>query len=330
MSAARVIIAGQAGGTHVGSSLLRAADELGMDAWLLDVACAYAGPRLVRSIAWRAARRAPRGRSFGVALLRMVEERAADLVLAVGLAPIEPTVLRELGARGVRRVAFLTDDPWNPALCGPRWRRTLPQYDRIFTTRTANLVDLRAAGCRRVTWLPFGYDPVLFRPPAERPEEDHDVVFAGGADADRAPLFAALAEAGFSVALYGGYWNRFRGTRALARGHADPAALPDILAAGRVALCLVRRANRDGHAMRSLELPAVGTCMLVEDTPEHRVLLGEDGEAVVYFSDPPSMRARLEALLEAPAERRRLAAAVHARVTAGGHTYRQRLLALMS
>ena len=68
-------------------------------------------------------------------------------------------------------------------------------------------------------------------------------------------------------------------------------------------LCLVRRANRDGQVMRSYEAAAIGSCMLVEDTPEHRELFGPDGEAVVYFETIDDMLRRLQLLLDAPDER---------------------------
>ena len=54
--------------------------------------------------------------------------------------------------------------------------------------------------------------------------------------------------------------------------------------AAKVNLCLVRRAKRDGHVMRSFEIAAVGGCMLAQDTDEHREIFGPEGEAVRLFS----------------------------------------------
>jgi spore maturation protein CgeB len=82
--------------------------------------------------------------------------------------------------------------------------------------------------------------------------------------------------------------------------------------------------------MRSLEIPAIGACMLVEDTEEHRNLFGGDGESVVYFRDPKGMVECARRLLADEPKRRRLAEAVYARIHAGHHTYADRLSAMLN
>ena len=88
---------------------------------------------------------------------------------------------------------------------------------------------------------------------------------------------------------------------------------------------LVRRANRDGHVMRSFEIPAIGTCMLTEYTEEHAAIFGEDGKNVVYFRTLEGMVSRLRWLLEHDDERQRLAGAAHQLIVGGKNTYRDRL-----
>ena len=92
-----------------------------------------------------------------------------------------------------------------------------------------------------------------------------------------------------------------------------------------ISVCLVRRANRDGHVMRTFEAPAMGACLAMEDTEEHRAIFGEDGDNVVYFSDPKSLVLACRRLLEKPALRRQLREKCHRLITAGGHTYEDRL-----
>jgi spore maturation protein CgeB len=99
--------------------------------------------------------------------------------------------------------------------------------------------------------------------------------------------------------------------------------------AAKVALCLVRRGNRDGNCMRTFELAAMGSCMLTEDTGEHRAILGPDGEATVYFQSIPDMLAKVRWLLDHEYERQRLQAAVRARILRGNHTYRDRLHSIL-
>ena len=70
-------------------------------------------------------------------------------------------------------------------------------------------------------------------------------------------------------------------------------------------------------------------CILIEDTPEHREVFGPDGEAVIYFRSIPEMVDRARWLLQHGAERKRLAAAAHARITQGRNTYADRLQVML-
>jgi hypothetical protein len=185
-----------------------------------------------------------------------------------------------------------------------------------------------------VSYLPFAYAPTVHFPEApldarELEAFDADVAFAGGADRDRLPVVSALMASGLRVALYGGYWDRYPGTKSAARGHLGPAGLRKAASAARVSICLVRHANRDGHAMRSYEGPAMRSCLLVEDTEDHRRLFGDHDSAVAYFrtaGEAVSEARRLVAnasLCEALRDR------AHAVVTEGRHTYADRLASML-
>jgi hypothetical protein len=291
----RLLLAGNPGIEHVGSHFREAAAELAIDTVFVDYRAAYNGPSLKRKFDWWLRGRRPASLSkMSMHVERVCRERRCDLLLTTGIAPLDAPALRRIGERGVKRVNFLTDDPWNPAHRPPWFFDALPHYDCVFSPRRANLDQLSAAGCRRVEYLPFAYAPhVHFRgniDEAERRSLECDVIFAGGADADRAPWIAALAKGGFSVGLYGGYWDRFPATRNLSRGMAGMENIRKGMAAAKIALCLVRRQNRDGHAMRSFEVPAFGACPLMERTAEHEELFGTgDRAAAAYFETIPQM-----------------------------------------
>ena len=163
-------------------------------------------------------------------------------------------------------------------------------------------------------------------PPATDAEKEKfaaDTIFAGGADSDRVHYMVALAQAGLNVALYGGYWTRFSETKAYSRGHADPQTLRKAIGGAKTALCLVRQANRDGHSMRTFEVPAIGACMLVEDTEDHREIFGEEGKAVVYFNNIDQLIEKARWLKGSVEERQRLAGSLHKLITNGKHTYQR-------
>jgi spore maturation protein CgeB len=155
------------------------------------------------------------------------------------------------------------------------------------------------------------------------------VLFVGGCDADRLPLIGALIDAGLSVALFGGYWNRHSKTRPYWRGMADQDTIRAASAAARVCLCLVRRANRDGHVMRSFEAAAIGGCILAEDTADHRELFGPQDHAVRYFRTMAEMVQQAKMLVADAEMRRRLSFELRKRLRLGSHTYADRLAEML-
>ena len=255
-------------------------------------------------------------------------------MLSTGLAPLDTRVLATIGELGIQRLNYLTDNPWNRALAAPWFTRTLPLYDEVFTPRRVNMDQLRQIGCPRVSYLPFGYAPDVHfperPPPEQRASLASDILFFGGADRDRMPYVTALMSAGLEVGLYGGYWERYRETRSIARGPADPPTLRCAVESAKLVLCLVRRSNQDGHSMRTFEVPAMRGCMLTEDTEEHRELFGAEGECVRYFKTPSEAVEKARWLLTDGTERDRLTAQCHERIVEGRHTYGDRLASMLA
>lgn len=331
----RLLIIGNPEIIHIGAHLFRGAKEIGLPARLCDMRAAYDAPWPVRKFNWCVRGRRPAHLiSFSCHVVEECRTYKPRWLLTTGLAPIESRALEEIGRLGVTRLNYLTDDPWNRAHKSSWLFQALPHYDHVFSPRRANIEDLLRLGCPKVSYLSFAYDPELHFPePPTTPEEqarfECDIVFSGGADEDRVPFVLALIKAGFKVALYGGYWDRHRELLPFARGHADPKTLRKAVAGAKIALCLVRRANRDGHAMRTFELPAMKACMMAEDTHEHREIFGEDGETVVYFKTIPEMIEKARWLLEHPEERKRMKEAAHILITGGMHTYKERLVDML-
>ena len=331
-----LLIVGVPGETHVGSHFRRAAAALGTPVEFADARLAFEGPGWLRQFNWRVRGRRPsRLTEFNHALMRTLREAAPRALLATGIAPVSAATLAAARALGVVTMNFLTDDPWNPAHRARWFMEALPEYDCVYSPRSANLADLRSIRPGGPSeYVPFAYAPdVHFPEPTLTPQEesgfDSDVMFAGGADEDRRQVLGAFVREGFRVALYGGYWDRYTETRAAARGFLDAAGLRKTTAAAKVCLCLVRRANRDGHAMRSFEVPAMGGCVLAEDTPDHRRIFGTEGAAALYFQDIDDALVKARLLVNEPARRAPLAAAAHAVVTGGANTYADRLRSML-
>jgi spore maturation protein CgeB len=194
--------------------------------------------------------------------------------------------------------------------------------------------DVREAGCRNVVYLPFAYKPTVHFPEvpgtaAERSRFASDVVFAGGCDADRLPYLREIVDRrpDIRVTVYGGYWDRDARLRAHHGGTVVGRDYRLAMQGARIALNLVRRANRDGHTMRTFEIPACGGFMLAERTKEHEELFAE-GREVAYFTSPAELVEKVGWYLRRQAARARIAAAGLGRIRSGGHAYRDRLLEL--
>jgi spore maturation protein CgeB len=332
----RLAIVGNSGGTNVSESLRRAALALKYDVFFFDRYRAWRGSRILRSLSWRLNdKKPPRLKDFVDNVLTGCAYARPETLIATGIAPLTAVALEELRRLGIICINYSTDDPWNPTQTANWFLHALPIYDLVFTTRRANVEDFRRVGCGDVQYLPFGYDDELFRSSGGPTQGGahgalHDVLFVGGADKERVAFISEFMNAGPAVALVGDYWETARQTRRFALGHKPPEEVRILTAAAQVNLCLVRRANRDGHVMRSFEIAALGGCMLAEDTAEHREIFGDDGEAVAYFRSPREAADRARILLANPAECARLSAAVRERIVLqGAHTYRDRLVTIL-
>jgi spore maturation protein CgeB len=329
-----LVIVGPRGESHISDSFARSCQISGTTFEQIESQSAFQGPALLRRLRWHLLGRTPlRLERFSESVVRTCREQRPRLLLSVGNAPLHRRALEQIAELGCRRAIFLTDDPWSPAQKANWFLSALPLYDFAFSPRRANLDDLSRIGVGQVFYLPFGWDPALSEDRVYSPEElrdyDADVSFVGGGDADRVPYIDALAQAGLRVALYGAQWERSAATRELTRGELPHSEFPKAVAAASLALCLVRRVNRDGHSMRTYEVAAVGGCMLAEDTAEHRAILGPEGEAAVYFRSIDEMVRKARWLLEHADVRARLASAVKYRIRVNSNTYDHRLAQIL-
>jgi spore maturation protein CgeB len=328
----KLLIVGFGQPGHMGHYLASAARRLGLDYQIIDAIEAEASSRIWRTFYWRFRNKRPaRLDEFGAHVLSVSTMMHPDFVLATGCASLNRLHVEGLRALGATVINYSTDDPWNPKLRAPWFLRTLPSYNAVFTPRRANIDDFRRCGLGAVHYLPFGYDPDVHRPwPEGRPTAaPSDVLFVGGCDEDRFPLINGLVDTGLDMALFGGYWNRHAKTRRHWRGIADQDTIRSASAAARICLCLTRRANRDGHTMRSFEAAAIGGCILAEDTADHRELFGPDDHAVRYFKTVSELVRQTKLLLADTDARHRLSLRLAERFSREKHTYADRLTSML-
>ena len=330
----RCVILGNAEEHHVGHHLLTAAEALDWDVRLIDQRRAWSNRRFLDSLCYHlTGKRPPRLGRLGGEILEACTAHRAEFLVATGIAPLTRKVLRALRSMGVMTACYLTDDPWNPANAARFFWSSLPEYDLIATPRQANKADLVGHGCRHVEYVPFGYNPLQhFIEPEASAEESRrfvcDVGIVGGADADRISLARELAAAGFTLGLYGGYWDRCPDLRAFCRGHVHGRDLRLAVRLAGCQVCMVRRANRDGHAMRSFEFPAMGAVPVLEDTPEHRSIFRGPGFEPAFWHDTQTLVTACKRMLQDREAATEVGATASRAVREGNHTYSARLLTL--
>jgi spore maturation protein CgeB len=329
-----ILIVGNAGGTNVGASLHRAASGIGVASQICDSRLASAGLRVASTFSWRLLGHRPLHlESFSRTVIAECTRHRPRVLLTTGMAPLTAACLTAIGEMGIRRVNYSTDDPWNPGFQARWFFDALPLYDRIYTARRSNIDDFCGRGCKDVHYLPFAYDETLWLEPgstgASTASVSGDIFFAGAAEEFRVRCIREFVSEGMRAVVAGDYWGRVRGLQECVVGHLSPSDLKNLTRAIPISLCCVRRANRDGHVMRSFEIPAIGTCMLVENTEEHREIFGQDGEAVRYFNSPGEAAGIAKELLRNAEYRQTLARSAHARILESANTYRDRLRTML-
>ena len=161
-----ILIVGVMEEKHVGGQLRKAAQKLGLEVRCFDVTEAYRGNTILQKTAWKLGRRPIGLGKFSVKVLAAAKEAKPSVILTTGQAPMDQAVLAELGKMGIFRINYSTDDPWNPAHRAGWFLESLKHYDRVFSTRKANLDQFRELGVE-AEYLPFGYDPDLYFAPWE-------------------------------------------------------------------------------------------------------------------------------------------------------------------
>jgi spore maturation protein CgeB len=335
----RLLIVGRNGTAgHVGGVFARAATAIGVPAQLVDSGLDLTTRTSDRLVFHLLGRRHPREGTFNRRVLAVAAQFKPTVVLVTGLMPVRRSVLEELrDAHGAVTVNYMTDDPFNPRHRSPTALGAIAAFDVHVSLKPAVDEDLRKAGARRICRSWFAYDPEQHfpesAPAAEGGHWSADVTFVGGADTDRASLFAAVRRWSEvrtrSFAVFGGYWERFPEYRPFYRGFANGRHYRYALAGAGVLLSPVRHANRDWHTMRTFEAAAAQAFMLLERTPDHAELF-EEGRHAAFFEGADELRDKTAFYVDRDEDRRRMAAAAHARITGGGHTYADRLRQILT
>ena len=252
-----------------------------------------------------------------------------DVVLIDNSKTITRRTLKVLRTLSVRVLAYYSPDDI-VASHNLSWplRMTFPEWDIVFTTKSFNVVELAARGVRRPRLMGNAFSPHDHR--SFTPEqvgsdfERFDLVFVGTYERSRAASILGLAKSGMSIVIYGndagvlGRWRAIRHPNVVLRPAVYAEDYSRCLHHGRVALCFLRKSNRDRVTTRSIEIPAASRPMLAEKTAEHDSHFIDGIEYVGFISDD-ALVASARTLLADPGRRLALANAGHARCVNSGY-----------
>jgi spore maturation protein CgeB len=260
-------------------------------------------------------------------LLRETSRLKPDVVFVEGSKVVTRRTLAKLRRICNPILAFYTpDDIIAPHNLSFIFRHTFADWDVFFTTKTFNLLELRERGVRNPVLVGKAYDPDLHRPyNREDVGDDYerfDCVFIGMHEAERERSITALAAAGLTVAVLGnsswgwdGHMPHPNITLRPPEYHHDYARKMHI---GKLALCFLRKINRDRLTQRSVEIPAMARPMVAERTDEHDAYFAEGVEYIGFESDEQLVR-KAKTLLAAPQRIAAIAAAGKRRCEQSGY-----------
>jgi hypothetical protein len=266
--------------------------------------------------------------------------------------------IEQLRQQGARLVHF-TPDPYFAL----HWKRTrlmdeaMKTFDVLLYCKSYEQEQYEALG-KPLVYMPLGYCDEVHRPLASAdPRWRCAVGFLGGWEPRRERFLHAVAAAGADLKILGEYWNflhdgkwtprrhiilrqlagtepfDFHRDELLARAHQGGEVYADdyarALTGAGIGLGFLRKVCDDQHTTRTFEIPACGSLLLADRTPEHQEFFCEGKEAE-FFASSEELVDKVSFYCGNDSARQRVAAAGHRRCIEGRYAYVHRLKAALA
>ncbi len=234
-------------------------------------------------------------------LLESVAKHRPDILFVDSTRLFTQRTIRALREKNCVAVYYSPDDVYQKHNSSRQLESCDAEWDVFFTTKSFNVPELSQRGVRNPHLIGNSFDPQEHRPmtAAEVGDEfeSFDVVFVGTFETERARSIRFLAESGISIVVYGNGWRRDQLHPNITL---RPAVFGDeyarCLHTGKLALCFLRKLNRDKITQRSIEIPGAARTMVAEVTEEHNQHF-IDGKEYVGFRGDRELLARCQTLL---------------------------------
>lgn len=306
----------------------------------------------------RRLRRGPTIDRLNQSILNAAREFRPDLLWADKQEFLRADTLTAIQKLGVRAISF-TPDPyfyldWKR---NPLMDQAMPCFDGLVYCKTYEQADYEQLD-KPLLYMPLGFCDESHRPILPTTQAWHcSVGFLGGWEPRRERLLTAVAKAQVDLKVRGGYWEflldgkwslrRHIILRQLAGGEAftfyanptlascyfggevygdDYAAA---LSGARIGLGFLRKVCPDQHTTRTFEIPACGSLLLSDRTPECQAFFTE-GQEAEYFDSEAELVDKVRFYTQNETARQRIAAAGRQRCLSSGYSYLERMRTAMN
>ena len=234
-------------------------------------------------------------------------------------------IRRALEETGSRMVIWYGDNPFHAEVTTFNVIRNLRRCDIFYSYGKFMIDALRSAGCRRVEYLPFAFDPVVHPPEtiiaaAERSHFQSDLCFVGTWDAQRENALAQLTN--FDLAIWGRFWReRVAPGTALSRcirgGTTWGPEMVKCFKGAKIALNFLRDFNHTSHNFRTMEATGSGGgTLLTKRTVEQSEELFLEGKHLFSYGNVAEMPGIISRLLGESGQLQEVSAAARQHVHA--------------
>lgn len=197
-----------------------------------------------------------------------------------------------------RLVIWYPDHPFKADMTTMNVLRNLRRCDRFYIWGKFLVEAIQAAGCPRVEYLPFAFDPEMHRLDLEVLNSDRaryasDISFIGAWDREREEDLKPLSE--FNLAIWGPGWSTNLSKKSPLQEKVKGGGIykDDLVSAYRssnVVFNHLRRHNGSAHNVRTMEVGGIaGGIQLVRRTHEQAMELFEEDKHLLCFGSNEEM-----------------------------------------
>ena len=234
-------------------------------------------------------------------VINLANQFQPDLTIVIAPLLLKPNTIKALQQHGLVFV-FFTDNPLDQHHTHTNsWvKGSLSLWDAAFIWSKELVENLIKDCLKKVFYHPFCCD-TQYHFPIKQAHPSYDIAFIGNWDDSRKREKYLKAIADYHLGIWGSdYWNtrcREPTLKGLCQGMCSYQDIPQVLGSAKIGLNILRPQNEMGHNIRTFEIPASGTLMLSERSPELLNLFAEDREAV-YFSSSEELKQKVEYLVQ--------------------------------